>query len=379
MNALKAARESRGWSQARLVHEIARRRAAAGAATATRASLKVYVSEWENGRRSVSDEYRAVLRAIFGLTDAELFGPTATPGETLDNAYSELAKRIEASKSVDVGLVGVLTQQTELFRSIDRQMGAPTLGDQMRTHVETLENALAYSVLPAARRPVARALAGAATLAGWQALDVGAVDRAWRCYELARRAAVEAASPALVAHAMGEQAYVLVDAGKPELARALILEALAVAERKAPARLLAWLHAAHAEFAAMLSDAPATHAALDRAAATLPSGAEMRDEEVAGIFLNEAHLTRWRGNAHALLGEGAAVEDLHAALAAMDGTFTRAEAGLRIGLAHAHLASGDLREAEQEARRARALASRTGSLRNQRRLNQLMTRITAVV
>ncbi|MFV2096234.1 hypothetical protein ACFHW1_12210 [Micromonospora sp. LOL_014] len=170
---------------------------------------------------------------------------------------------------------------------------------------------------------------------------------------------------------------VLVDAGKPELARMLILGAVSLAERKAPARLLAWLQAAHAEFAATLSDASAAHAALDQAAATLPAGSEMRDEEVAGIFLNEAHLTRWRGNAHALLGERSAVDELHAALAGMDGTFTRAEAGLRIGLAHAHLAGGDLREAEQEARRARALASRTGSLRNQRRLNQLLARIGA--
>jgi hypothetical protein len=40
---------------------------------ASTASLKVYVSEWENGKRVISNEYRSILRAIFGMTDAELF------------------------------------------------------------------------------------------------------------------------------------------------------------------------------------------------------------------------------------------------------------------------------------------------------------------
>lgn len=378
MSRLRLAREARGWSQARLVHEIERRRAAMGMSTATRASLKVYVSEWENERRSIGDEYRSVLRSIFGLTNGELFGtqvPVTAP--VLDSAYSALADRIETSKSVDVGMVDTLMQQTELFRSMDRQIGAPAIADQMHAHVETLENALAYAVLPSSRKPVAKALSSASTLAGWQALDVGAVDRAWRHYELARRSAVEAESPALIAHAMGEQAYVLVDAGKPELAYELIREAASLAKRKAPARLLTWLYSAEAELAAVLGEMSAGHSALDRAAGVLPVGPQMRDQEVPGVFLNEAHLTRWRGNVHALMGEPSAVGELHAALDGMDGTFTRAEAGLRIDLAQAYLARGDLGEAERQARQARMLASKTGSLRNRRKLDRLILRIAS--
>lgn len=349
-----------------------------GLSTATRASLKVYVSEWENGRRSVGAEYRSVLRSIFGLTDAELFEPAPELGSSeLDDAYSALAARIDSFKSVDIGMVSTLEQQTELFRSMDRQIGAPAIAEQMRSHIQTLENALAYTVLPSARKPVAKALSGAATLAGWQALDVGAVDRAWRQYELARRAAVEAESPALIAHAMGEQAYVLVDAGKPELAHQLIGEAVALAKNKAPARLVSWLYSAAAEIAANVGKISESHAALERAAALLPDGQEMRDQEVPGVFLNQTHLTRWRGNVHAIMGEPSAVDELHAALAEMDGTFTRAEAGLRIDLAQAHLARGELGEAEHQARQARALANRTGSLRNRRRLDRLILRLAS--
>src|SRR5581483_10946194 len=112
---LRSARIARKWSQARLIHEIERRLRGAGMLTTTTASLKVYVSEWENGRRGVGPEYRAVLRAIFGLTDAELFDDCG-PTDTLDAAYVELAQRVETAESIDHRMVDALAQQTELFR-----------------------------------------------------------------------------------------------------------------------------------------------------------------------------------------------------------------------------------------------------------------------
>lgn len=378
-NRLQAARKARGWVQSRLVIEIERQRPLMGLPPVSRASLKTYVSEWENGRRPVGEDDRRVLRSIYGLTDEELFGETVDSNNVLDAAYAELAQRIEESKSVDLGMIGTLARQTELFRSWDRQMGAPSLADQLSAHIATLENALAYTVLPSARCPVARVLSGAATLAGWQALDVGGVDRAWRHYELARRAAAEAESPALMAHAMGEQAYVLIDAGKPDLAYELIREAVGSAQEKAPKRVLSWLYAAEAEMAATLGRPGASHAALDLAAENLPSGEGMRDPEVPGIFLNDTHLTRWRGNVRTLLGEPEAIGELYTALEGIeaDGTFTRAEGSLRIDLAQGYIACDKLGEAREQVRLARSLASRTGSLRSRRRLDRLTLRISA--
>ncbi len=368
---LREARHARGWSQARLLHEIARRLSATGSLTVTMASLKVYVSEWENGHRKVPAEYRAVLRSIFGMTDAELFADDEHQAVALEAEYAELARRIEAARSVDLSMVDVLAQQSELMRSLDRKLGASRLVDQIESHLTTLTDALAHSVLPGARRPVAAVLSGTATLAGWQALDVGAVQRAWAHYATARGAAIEAEKPALLAHAMGEQAYVLIDMGRPELALELVREATAAANRRAPDRTLAWLYSAEAEVCALLGDEQGSRRALDRAAAALPDDGDVRDPEVPGIMLNTTHLMRWRGNALALLGDSTATDELYTALARLDSTFTRAEAGLRCDLAQAHLARGELGEAREHAIRARQLANQTGSVRHRRRIERL--------
>lgn len=376
---IRDARLSRGWSQSRLVHEIERRLAAAGQPTVTTASLKVYISEWENSRRAIGPEYRAVLREVFGQTDGELFAVDPEHElPSLDEAYTELADKIETATAIDPLMIDTLVQQTELFRTMDRQLGAAILVDRMNAHLATLENALAYAVLPTARRPVAEVLASASTLAGWQALDVGAVDRAWRHYETARRAAVEAENPALLAHAMGEQAYVLVDAGRINLAVQLIREARRSALGRSPARLLAWLAAAEAEMTAISGDESACRAALDQASAALPSGAESRDADVPGVFLNASHLARWRGNALAQLGDAGALADLHSALDRLDPTFARAQAGLRIDLGQAYYASGELGEARRQAGQARMLVNRTGSLRHRRRLDRLTLSLAKV-
>ena len=61
-----------------------------------------------------------------------------------------------------------------------------------------------------------------------------------------------------------------------------------------------------------------------------PSG-----EDLPYLALNETHLARWRGNCLVHFGDPSTITDLTAALAAMDDSFTRAEAGLRCDLAAA--------------------------------------------
>lgn len=373
-NRLREARRARGWSQRRLIAGIEQYARQHSVSVASTASLTVYVSEWENGKRTISEEYAAILRAILGLTDEELFGQPPNLPSSADG-YDELLTRIEAARSVDVGMVDALLSQTELLRTMDRQLGAPHLTDQMRAHLATLQDVLTFAVLPAARRPVARALTGAATLAAWQALDVGAAERAWRHYELAKSAARDADEPALLAHAMGEQAYVLADAGKPVLAVTLVREAQQVQTHRLPPRLVAWLAAAEAELYALAGEADQCRRALDRAAAALPPGAEAREPDLPSIFLDQNHLARWRGNALALLGDDDAVNDLYTALAAMDPTFVRAQAGLRSDLAHAHLVRGEYDEAREHIQQARLLASRTGSVRQRRRIERLTRKL----
>ncbi|MFE9095526.1 XRE family transcriptional regulator [Streptomyces sp. NPDC007264] len=339
---------------------------------ASTASLRVYVSEWENGRRPISARYAKILRGLLGITNDELTGkPETLPAPATADGYDELMDRIDAARSVSLTMVKTFMDQTELLRTMDRQMGAVSLVDQMTAHLATLEDALTFAVLPETRRPVARALAGAATLAAWQALDVGAVERAWRNYELGKRAAQEADAPMYLAHATAEQAYVLCDAGRAPMAVQLIREAQRLGGKAMSPRLAAWLYAAEAEICARAGMPDDCRRALESAVRCLPPGADARDPDMLSIFLNEGHLTRWRGSTLALLGDDEAVANLYVALDTSDPTFVRASAGLRCDLAQAHLARGEYDKAHEHLCQARLIASRTGSVRHRRRVEQL--------
>ncbi|MFJ4785903.1 XRE family transcriptional regulator [Streptomyces sp. NPDC088794] len=339
---------------------------------ASTASLRVYVSEWENGRRTISSRYAKILRALLGITDDELTSrPQSPPAFTAADGYDELISRIDEARNVSLTMVKTFMDQTELLRTIDRQMGAASLVDQMTGHLTRLEEALTFAVLPETRRPVALALAGAATLAAWQALDVGAVERAWRHYELGKRAAQEAEEPMYLAHATAEQAFVLCDAGRPETAVQLVRDAQRLGGKANSPRLTAWLYAAEAEICARAGLQDDCQRALERAARHLPAGEQARDPDMLSIFLNEGHLTRWRGNALALIGDPEAVDSLYTALDTTDPTFIRATAGLRCDLAQAHLARGEYDQAQDHLRNAKLIASRTKSVRHRRRIEQL--------
>jgi hypothetical protein len=272
-------------------------------------------------------------------------------------------------------MVKAFNDQTELLRTMDRQMGAAGLVDQMTGHLAALEDALNFAVLPAARQPVALALAGASTLAAWQAIDSGAVERAWRHYELAKRAARDAEAPMYLAHAMAEQAYVLCEAGRPALGVDLVRDAQRTVGGSGSPRLRAWLYAAEAEMCAYAGLPDDCRRALDAAMAAIPPGPEDRDPDMLSIFLNGVHLTRWQGNVLALLGDGDAVTSLYGALERMDPTFVRARAGLHTDLAHAHLTRAEYDDAHTHLRQARLLASRTGSVRQRRRVDMLSARL----
>ncbi|MEU4030730.1 XRE family transcriptional regulator [Streptomyces anulatus] len=373
-NGLKIARTGRGWSQDRLVYEIRRFAEQRLLDVASAASLKTYVSEWENGRRTVTDRYASILRPLLGVTDSELRG-VADVEELQADGYADLLSRIDAADSLSESLVPSFLAQTELLRTMDRQMGAAGLVDQMAGHLAAMEDALTFAVLPGVRKPIAAALAGASTLAAWQALDSGAVDRAWRRYEVAKKAAQDADSPLYLAHAMGEQAYVLAEAGRPKLAIELAREAQRVHPERQSPRLRAWLAATEAELCATAGYESEARAALDRATSLLPDDGELRDTDMLSIFLNTDHLARWRGNVLVKLGDASAMEELYTSLNGADASFVRANSGLHCDLTQAHLARGELEDARAHLQRARMLANRTGSVRYRRRVELLTGRL----
>jgi hypothetical protein len=367
---LQAVRRQFGWSQTRLIAELRARARAEGIELGSDASLKTEISRHENGRVGAEAEWRRLYRLVYGRTDEELGFHAAQP-ETCGEIGEELAARLAASRGLSTGDVQLMQRQVDQIRRLDRQLGAPAVLEQLRALISTMTELMAYSLQPRVREALAAVVADAGALVGWQALDIGAVGQAWRHYELAKHAAREADGAALLAHAMGEQSFALVDLGQAPMAVELIREAQTIADGRGPRLLGAWLHAAEAEAHASCGNDRDCRRALDAATAMLPP--DTSDPALPYIFLSEPHLARWRGNCLAKIGDAAAIDDLTAALPEMDSSFIRAEASLRCDLAHALIIRGELDEAQRHARKSRQLAMRIGSVRQRRRIERLVS------
>lgn len=366
---LQAARLERGWKQSHVLAELKRLGQRHGIPIAEGPSLKTMLSRWENGHGGIGEDYRRLFREIYGRDDAELGFTGDQRGGPLDDPADELRQRLATATSVDPGLVRLLVLQTDHMRVMDRQLGAPTLLEQIRGHVAHLEELLSHAVLSTERQPLASVLSDAAALAGWQAIDLAALGQAWHYHETAKAAAREAASPALLAHAAAQQAYILAELDQPLLAVALARETRGVCAGVVPELLTAWLWAVEGEVAAVAGEGSASFRAFEAAEKALP--ADPADPELPYIVLDAGHLARWRGSALSRLGDAEATDHLYVALGTLDPSFTRARAGLHTDLAYAHAARGDRDQSLVHLAEARALAQRIGSMRQRRRIEQL--------
>jgi len=369
---LQAVRAEFGWSQARLIAELRRRAALEGTALGSDASVKTEISRHENGRVTPHPAWRQLYRAAYGRTDEELGFLRPSPETVKLVETEELSARLASSAALSMAEVHLLARQVDQIRTLDRQLGAHAVLDQLRNVIGTINTLRSYSFRPSVREALAALLADAGALAGWQALDIGSVGQAWLHYETAKEAAREAASPALLAHAMAEQSILLLEVGEARNAVELIQAARGVNEKRGPPLLTAWLHATEGEAHSVTGADRECRSALETAAARIPS--DTTEPALPFIFLDEPHMARWRGNCLARLGDESAIDALTAALATMDSSFARAEAGLRCDLAQAMIIRGDLGEAHAQALRARQIAMRVGSVRQRRRIERLISR-----
>jgi hypothetical protein len=372
-NRLAQARAERGWKKLRLISELRRAAARSGEMLPKDESLGRRIAVWENQGGVVGEFYRDLLCEVYGRSPAELglADPLPTPEPIPEAVTDELAERLSITR-LDSGLVELLRGQTQSIRLLDRRLGGATIFQQTTAHVTQIEDLVRYALPGAHREAAADELGQAAALAGWQALDMGRLDEAWRLHELAKTAARESGVTAGLAYSGAQQAYVLLDAGRSDDALILIQAANAEARTEVPPALRAWLHAAEGEVLASLDRRDSALRALDAAAAVLPEGAA--ESGLPYLMLDAGHLARWRGHCLARLGEGAAIDSLTGALESMgEGHYGRAEAGLRVDLALAYQARGDATQARAQARRAAELAGRTGSQRQRRRIAALLS------
>ncbi len=312
-----------------------------------------------------------LLERIFGEPIAALLAPppkTATTGDG-DNPTGELRQLLDATRRVDRSTITLLHQQLDVLRRLDRQLGAVVVHDELNAKIRQVQGLTAHSIAPGIREPLAALLSEMHTLAGWQALDLGDVNKSWQHHERARSAAAQSNSIAHESHAVGEQVFVLIDAGATRDAVDLLDGATRRADTAAPRVLRAWLAAVHSSALAVHGDRTGSLHALDRAADLLPS--DPTDERPYTGF-NPLHLARWRGQVLARFGEPDAIAVLTDALNRLDPSSVRAEARTRIALATALAANGDRDEARTHADHATQLATQVSSARLHRRSTTLL-------
>jgi tetratricopeptide (TPR) repeat protein len=308
-----------------------------------------------------------LLERILGVPIGELLAPPRP--ETDDHATIELRQRLNASRHVDLAVIDLLREQLDSLRRLDRQMGAIVAYGEVQEKVDQVRQLHSHSLTPSVRTALAGVLSELGALAGWEALDQYDINRSWEHHELAKQAARDAGSSALLAHAVAQQAFVLLEVGEVNLAIAQLAEARNLVKRSAPRLLRAWLAAAHGEGLAAAGRRDDSLRAFDAAEELLP--VDPIDPTLPFLFLENVHLDRWRGHALAGLGDAEAVGVLAGALDRLDPTFTRAETSLRVDLVVALIATGEQRRAHTHAERAERLAIEIGSVRQRRRMRLL--------
>ncbi|WP_243790171.1 hypothetical protein [Saccharopolyspora gloriosae] len=368
---LLKARRSLGFTKAQAIRKL---RAAADQLKSplfvTDDSINRQMRFWENGARSVPEQYQSAFCVVYGLSPAELGFVELMPTE-VEQVSSEISDRVDFAE-VDSSLVDIFESQTQNFRLLDRRIGAAKLFSQTSGHVRQLEEMLKFALPGNDRDMLAAALAEASALTGWQALDMGSTRDAWQFHELAKVGARESENPAVIAHVTAQQGYVLLDADRPGEALSLVQRARSKNTGSIHPRMQSWLAAAEGEMQAAVGNGYAARKALDEADRLLPEGSGDGDPDLPFLALNGVHLARWRGHCLARLGADEAVFDLQSALDGLGGgDFRRAEAGLRIDYALALKARGEEVEARKHAKRAEELAGNTGSARQRARIERL--------
>jgi tetratricopeptide (TPR) repeat protein len=364
---LKQVRQSLGYSAGAVAEMLLRRAEKLNFSIMSPTSLKTKLSRWENGHEPVSlPEYRRLFRDIYGRTNEEL----GFPADNGHDEAEELLAQLSIARTVDAGMVEVFRQQVEQARHVDRQFGGVMVLDQLRSNIGQIESLLGYSTLRGQREALAGVLTEASALAGWEALDRNAIRQAWDHHERAKAGAREAGSALLLAHAVAQQAFILIDLGQYDLAVEQFAEARALAKNQAPELLASWLAAAHGEGLAAAGRRGDALRAFDAAGSLLP--ADPVDPSLPFLFLAGAHLDRWRGHALSRLAEPDAVNQISDALPRLPAEFTRSRSSMLVDLAYAHAAAGDRDAALQHARDAKRLAMQIKSDRQLRRLGGLI-------
>lgn len=378
---LKAERERRGWSQRRLAGELQKVAARDDETLPETDALISMISRWENGHRKPDVFYRYLLRKVYGHAGAETSGQAGTvassgpaPGD------EELSTRLAMARPrlvrLDAGLLTDLAGLTDIYRRMDRRLGAPAVLSELTQHYARVVALREHPASATDRQRLAAIAADIGALLGWQAIDLGRGELALAHFRGASQAADEAADATLLAFVVAERGYLPLLQGRPRDALEVFEHAREVGGRRTSPVFDAWLAGAVGEAHAVAGDEAGSLRALERGERLLETAGTGEGHAPPLAHFDSSHLIRWRGQCLAHLGRaGEAEAELSAALSQVDPSFVRARAGLLLDLATARLNAHALDEACEAAGKAYQLACETQSRRYRERFAAFRARL----
>src|ERR687895_18077 len=155
MTPLRRTRNEFGWKVPRLIAALRRGAPQVGITLGSDKSLKTTISRHENRRVTPGEEWRKLYRLVYGRTDEELgfVGSAAVPSSAMP--VEHLQHRLATARRVDLALVEEMRQQVHHIRLLDRRLGAPSLLEQTRSVMATLNDLVSYSLKPSTRQALA--------------------------------------------------------------------------------------------------------------------------------------------------------------------------------------------------------------------------------
>jgi transcriptional regulator with XRE-family HTH domain len=374
---LRTALEDKGWSYTRLIAEMRKVAGRQGKTLPTTASLIAMLSRWLNDHERPSRFYREILSGALGLDPAELES---------DNGHELAVTSVAAGSDdrlldleyrgiVDRGLLDDLDALTDVYRRMDRRLGAASLFEDLTRHLQRVTAFRHASMTGANRQRLASIAGDVATLMGWQSLDTGRTARAWKYFRRAADAAKEAENPALQAFAIAEAAYIPLLGGNHRAALPMLGQARDLVVPAGSPAFRAWLCGAEAEAHAVAGDAAACLRALDCAEAALDEVPHDETPRWVAHF-DRSHLVRWQGQCLVQLAQPAAAQPvLQEAVRSVDLSFVRARASTLVDLAASFLQQGEIEEGCRVATQALTLARNTRSARCEQRIVVLRSQV----
>lgn len=282
---------------------------------------------------------------------------------------------------VPTGAITAVTSQmvegfealTDTYRQADYRAGSRRVTADVAGHLRRMLEVSNRTTTSAAHHRLMRAIADAAQLSGWLAIDAQNYHHALSRCRLALSVAEKINDRALHAYTLGVISYIHLHAGNGDAALRVLDTARDLAARDVPAAVTSWIYEATGEAYGLRGE--------PRPGITALATAERRFDGVTAdntpvwlsFFNADCHAARLKGRCLMRLDQpGAAVSALHEALTLLPATFVRERSGTLIDLAHAHVQLKQVEEACHVATQADVLARRTRSERNRHRLRQLL-------